>query len=162
MFVEKNTSNEFSCLYFLFENWQKNLVEKIKMTNISYSKITCTLSNWKSHLFHFEAHCPFQYRKIQLHMYFYTWESQWHIGHHSDFSPWPSGFLSTITITVIRGPGTFWPDPKKFFLPEGEKFEKFGIVRGNFENPDPNQKMADLTWPEQKIDPTQLRSWKAI
>jgi len=37
-----------------------------------------------------------------------------------------------------------------FFLPEGQKIEKFGIFRGNF--PNPNQRW--LTQPEQqKIDP---------
>jgi len=33
----------------------------------------------------------------------------------------------------------------RFFLSEGEKIEKFGILRENFPNSDPNQKWLTLT-----------------
>jgi len=63
----------------------------------------------------------------------------------------------TFDLQLIRGqptfdPGTFWPNLKRFFWPELEKIEKYGIFWGNF--PNPNQRW--LTQP----DPTQAtKNW---
>jgi len=51
--------------------------------------------------------------------------------------PWPE---LTFVPQLIRGRtafdlGTFWPDPKRFFLLEGKKMEKIDIFKGNFPNP---------------------------
>jgi len=49
-------------------------------------------------------------------------------------------------------PGTFWPDPKRFFLTRRKKLEKFDIFRGNFPNSNPNHKW--MTRPgSKKFDP---------
>jgi len=58
----------------------------------------------------------------------------------------------------IFDPGTYWPNPKRFFWPKRKKNEKFGIFRGNFPNPDPNQRCLTLPYPSnKKIDPTRVK-----
>jgi len=58
-------------------------------------------------------------------------------------------------------PGTFRPDPKRFFLTRREKIEKFDVFRGNFQNsnqnhecltrPDPSHKKLTRPDPGQKF-----------
>jgi len=42
--------------------------------------------------------------------------------------------------TVNKRLTRLWPDPMTFFLPKWQKIEKFGIFRGKFPNPNPNQR----------------------
>jgi len=46
-------------------------------------------------------------------------------------------------------------EPKEFFLSKGEKIVKFGMFKGNFPNPNPNQRWLSQPNPTRatKIDP---------
>jgi len=90
-------------------------------------------------------------------------------GKNKIYSPWASRYLPhgyaltrpnpSILLTCRKMRLTrLWPRyfltwPEEIFLIRRGKNWKFGIFRGNFQNPDPKQKMADLTQPEQ------LKNW---
>jgi len=54
----------------------------------------------------------------------------------------------------------FWPNPKIFFWPDGEKIEKFDVFRGNFPNPNLNHRWLTQPNPSKKIDPDPSLRWR--